>query len=419
MGSTSSPGPVVGASCDDPLVNFGVYPELLRRDGVARTLVAALLSRTAVIMQAIPVSFLVKDLTGTFAWSGVVLGTYSAGAAIGAPLWSRRADRSRARKVLTFTGIGWGLSVTLMAFAGQIWFGLVVLLALTSGILQPPTGPMLRTAWPRMVARRELRTAYSLDATAQELMFMLGPLTGAFLVSVASPSTALVLAGAVTILGTAWFARQPVIDRSGRPPAEQLGVVEAVFVRDRLLILVAFCCAVVGLAAVSIGIVAFAEHADWRLLSGLLELVWAIGSFIGGLVAGALPGRHRSYAWRRAALAAAVFAACAFATAAPWLLALGLFGAGSMIAPVMASASERLGELTTDTARAEVFGWMATAGTVGMALGSTLAGSVVEWAGVPAVFGLTALMLALAAVALLPIPPLEPDVATLLEHEVV
>lgn len=390
-------------------MNFGVYPDLLRRDGVARTLLAALLSRTAVIMQAIPVSFLVKDLTGTFAWSGVVLGAYSVGAAVGSPLWSRRAARTKARSVLTFTGIGWGACVVAMAFAGQVWFGSVLILALASGLLQPPTGPMLRNAWPRLVATRELRTAYSLDATAQELMFMVGPLAGAALVSVASPAAALVLSGIVTIAGTAWFARQPVIDRTVRPVTEQLGVLATILVRDRLLILIAFCCAVVGLASVSLGIVAFAEREDWRLLSGLLELIWAVGSFAGGLVAGALPGRRRSHAWRRAAVAAVAFAACGFATTSPLLLALGLFGAGSMIAPMMAAASERLGALTTDDARAEAFGWLATAGTVGMALGSAVAGSVVEWAGVPWVFGLAALMLTVAAVALLPVPPLEPD----------
>lgn len=390
-------------------MNFGVYPALLRRDGVTRTLLAALLSRSAVIMQAIPVSFLVKDLTGTFAWSGVVLGVYSLGAGIGSPLWSRRADRTSARRVLTLTGIGWGMSVVLMAFAGEIWFGSVLILALASGLLQPPTGPMLRTAWPRMVATRELRTAYSLDATAQELMFMVGPLTGATLVSIASPQAALVLAGLTTVVGTAWFARQPAIDRSARAVSEHLGFVETVLVRDRLLILIAFCCAVIGLAAVSLGIVAYAEHEDWRMLSGVLELIWAVGSFVGGLVAGALPGRRRSHAWRRAAIAAVIFAACGLATASPWLLGLALLAAGSMIAPVMASASERLGALTTEAARAEVFGWMATAGTIGMAVGSAVAGSVVEWAGVPWVFGLTALMLIAATIALLPVPPLEPD----------
>ena len=142
-----------------------------------------------------------------------------------------------------------------------------------------------------------------------------------------------------------------------------------------------------------------------------------MGSFVGGVVAGALPGRRHSHAWRRAALAALVFATCGFATASPWLLAFGLFCAGSMIAPVMASASERLGALTTEAARAEVFGWMATAGTIGMAVGSAVGGSVVEWAGVPWIFGLAALMLGIAALALLPIPPLEPDDASMIGRE--
>lgn len=399
-------------------MNFSVYPTLLRRHGVAKTLLAALFSRAAVIMQAIPVSFLVKDLTGTFAWSGVVLGAYSVGAAIGSPLWSRRAERTGARRVLTFTGFGWGACIVLMAFAGQLWFGFVMMLSVVSGLLQPPTGPMLRSAWPRLVTARELRTAYSLDATAQELIFMVGPLAGATLVSVASPPTALVLSGLVTILGTAWFARQRVIDRPGRPPAEHWGVLATVLVRDRLLILLAFGCAVAGLASVSLGIVAYAEQESWRMLSGLLELVWAVGSFVGGMIAGALPGHRRSFAWRRAAIAALLFIVCGFATAAPWLLAIALFVAGSMIAPVMAAASERLGALTTESARAEVFGWMATAGTMGMALGSAIAGPIVELAGVPGVFALATTMLGLAALALLPIPPNAPATDELDDREV-
>lgn len=389
-------------------MDFGVYPVLLRRPGVAKTVSAALLARTAVIMQTIPVSFLVKDLTGTFAWSGVVLGGYSIGAAVGAPIWSRRADRRGSRAVLTVTGAGWGVCVALMAFAGSVWFGLVVLLALIGGFLQPPVGPMLRTAWPRMAPIRQLRTAYSLDATAQELMFMVGPLTGAALVSVASPGAALLLAGALTIVGTAWFARQPAIDRPGRPTEEQLGFADTVLARDRLLILIAFCCVVIGLAATSLGIVAFAEREGLRLLSGMLELVWAVGSFAGGLVAGALPGHRRSHAWRRAAVAAAAFGACAYATGSAWVLAVGLFGAGSMIAPVMASLSERLGTLTPEAARAEVFGWMATAGTAGMAIGSAAAGSITELAGVPWVFGFASATLLVAALILTPIPSLGP-----------
>lgn len=390
-------------------MDFGVYPVLLRRPGVARTLTAALVSRTAVIMLSIPVSFLVKDLTGTFAWSGVVLGVYAIGGAVGAPMWSRRADRRGGRAVLAATGVGWGLAVALMAFAGSLWFGLVPLLALLSGFLQPPVGSMLRAAWPRMATTRQLRTAYSLDATAQELMFMVGPLAGAATVSVASPSAALLLAGVLTVVGTAWFARQPAIDRPGRPADEHLGFADTVLARDRLLILVAFCCVVIGLAATSLGIVAYAEREDLRLLSGLLELVWACGSFAGGLVAGALPGRRRSHAWRRAAIAAAAFGACAYATGSPWALAIGLFGAGSMIAPVMGSLSERLGALTPEAARAEVFGWMATAGTVGMALGSAVAGSITELAGVPWVFGFATATMLTAAVILTPIPSAEPD----------
>ena len=45
-----------------------------------------------------------------------------------------------------------------------------------------------------------------------------------------------------------------------------------------------------GFAAMSLGIVAFADEHGNRLIAGVLEMVAAIGSLTGGLVGGALPG---------------------------------------------------------------------------------------------------------------------------------
>ena len=70
---------------------------------------------------------------------------------------------------------------------------------------------------------------------------------------------------------------------------------------------------------------------------------------------------------------------------------------------------ERLGALTPASVRTEVFGWMSSGAMAGAAIGSTLAGTVVEAFGVPWVFAAAALLTLVAALILIQVPPHLPE----------
>jgi MFS family permease len=381
------------------------YRELWRTHGVIALLASSLLARLPVLATGVPVAFLAKDASGSFRWAGVVAGAYSIGMAIAGPVWARTADRRGPRGVLLITGVAWSVALASLAALPAGLYRLMPIFSLLAGALVPPVMQTLRAAWPRVVSGPALRTAYSLDATAQELLFMVGPMLGATAVSVASPRLGVLVAAAMSAVFIWWYAlRQPPPQEHGEHSEPPLTARQLLWHRYRLPLILSFGLWVMAFSGVSLGIVAFAdEHGD-RLIAGIMEAVWAFGSLVGGAVAGALPGRRTSYLWRRAALVTAGMVLCVFATWSPLSLGVALALSGLTLAPAIGALYERLGALTPDTVRTEVFGWMGSAAMGGAAIGSALSGAVVESFGVQYVWLLAAVLAAASTVLLLRVP---------------
>ena len=85
--------------------------------------------------------------------------------------------------------------------------------AAAAGALMPPVGASLRALWPRMFVDAELRAAaYALEASLQEITFIVGPLLVALLTAAASPVLAL---GVAAVVGR----RRHAADRARRARA--------------------------------------------------------------------------------------------------------------------------------------------------------------------------------------------------------
>jgi len=267
----------------------------------------------------------------------------------------------------------------------------------------------LRAAWPRVVQGPALRTAYSVDATAQELLFMVGPMLGATAVSVASPRLGVLLAASMSALFIWWYAlRQPKPLHRDHHGEVRLTARQLLWHRYRLPLILSFGLWVMAFNGISLGIVAFADEHGQRLIAGIFEAVWAFGSLVGGAVAGALPGRRTSYLWRRAALVTAGMLLCVFATWSPVSLGIALTLSGLTLAPAIGALYERLGALTPDTVRTEVFGWMGSAAMGGAAIGAAVSGAVIESFGVRYVWLVAAVLAGISMVLLLRVPAQSP-----------
>lgn len=391
------------------LMDLSAYRDLWKTHGVVALLASALVARMPVLATMVPLAFLAKDASGNFGWAGVVAGAYSVGTAVASVVWSRMADRKGARKVVIGTGMAWGLWMAVLALMPYSWYRLLPIAAVLAGVFVSPVTSALRANWPRIVHGSRLRAVYSLDATAQELLFVIGPMLGALMVSFASPRAGL-LACAVTAAAAIWWFGMnqrtdvPHDETAGpRPTAWQL-----IFHSHRTPILIAWACLVMGFASMSLGMVAVADEHGNRLIAGILETVAAVGSVTGGVINGALPGGRTSAVWRRMLVFSALVAVCILATSSVLALAVAMFATGCMIAPTVAALYERVGALTPTAAHTEIFGWTQSGGMVGSAIGSAVAGAVVEAFGVRYAWVLTAGLAVLATLSLLRVPPHRP-----------
>jgi predicted MFS family arabinose efflux permease len=239
---------------------------------------------------------------------------------------------------------------------------------------------------------------------------------GALVVSFASPRAGLLGCAATAAAAIWWFGlkQQPrAMNEEGggvRPTVREL-----LIHRHRLPLLFAFACMVTGFAAMSLGIVAFADEHGNRLIAGVLEMVAALGSLTGGLIGGALPGRRESHVWRRMLAMTVLVIGCVFATSSVVALSVMMFAAGALIAPTIGAIYERLGAMTPASARTEIFGWMLSGGMIGSAAGSAIAGVLVESWGVRYAWVLMAGLALVATLSVLRVPPHRPAESTELE----
>jgi len=127
---------------------------------------------------------------------------------------------------------------------------------------------------------------------------------------------------------------------------------------------------------------AFTDAEGARELAGVLLAVWSLGSAAGGLVYGALPSRPPL---ERVHLAVALLLPLSFLpmAAAPSIavMALLVIPGGMFLAPLLATRNELVGRVAPAGARTEAYTWPVTAFVGGIAVGSALAGMIVEGPG--------------------------------------
>jgi predicted MFS family arabinose efflux permease len=380
-------GPVIPAS----------YRPLLQTPHVARALVTSLLARTGMPTAGLAVLLLVVHRTGSYGSAGLVSAVWVSGVGIGGLVSSRLIDRGRSvRWVL--------LTAAMLSAAGLVALSLVetsstaVLAALTAAaaVTTPPVTPSVRTLWPILLAGSDARAAmYSLEATVQELTFIVGPSAAGAAAAVFSPAQSVQLAAVITLAGVAAFAATPGLERLAAPEASRvrpsgLLPLAPLYLAGALLIC--------GLSWVEVGVVGAAGAAGATAAAGLLLAVWSAGSLVGGLLGGVRPAR-RGPARRLLVLLAGVAAAHLALAASTGLVLLGilLVLAGGLVAPALGGIYTLVQERAPAGAVTQTFAGLTVFLLGGAALGSALAGAVVDARGPDTAFALGALPPALAA----------------------
>jgi MFS family permease len=360
------------------------YRTILHTPQVPRLILTAGLGRLSVSMTGLALVLLVRNAAGSYALAGLVAGAFALGSGVAAPLLGRIADRKGQTRLLLACGAVCTAAFTGIAVVAQVGpRALLPVIAAVAGASLPPIGACMRVLWSVLLGRGSaLQAAFAFEATALELNFIVGPLLVVGLIAAASPTVAVLAIAATVLVGTSLFAATPA-SRAWRPdPARRdwAGALRGPGVRTVV--------GVTALVSISFGVIevsvpAVAEQLGNRTLSGMFLSLWAGGSMLGGLIAGALTTSRppeRLVVVRLGLLALGLGPLAAAVTGVlPFAACMTLAGLG--IAPATACLFVLLERSAPAGAATEAFTWVTSAITAGFALGNAFGGSIVQHAG--------------------------------------
>ena len=351
---------------------MSTYSTLLKTPGVSRIIAAQLTARFPFGMLSLAFLLHVEHVHHSYAAAGLVLAATSIGQAISGPLTSRWMGRWAMRPVLTLTLI--------VCFASMMTFTLVdfsvpafMALGFVTGLSVPPVQPAVRTIYPKMVTSNQLTPLFSLDASAQEIIWVAGPVITTFVGTQIGTQEAIWLAAAFLVGGGVWFIASPEVGRVRIPRSKR--AFGKVLARPTVLLATVAGFLLIGAcAAVEAGVVAlFGEgSAD----SGIALAIFAAGSLIGGLALGHVPVGPWALA-RRLSIVFVGMTLAVFMTGL-WPLSVTLLIAGVGIAPALAVMFAIVSSSVKFSDTAEAYGWAGTGQLIGSALGSAIAGFYID-----------------------------------------
>ena len=365
------------------------YRDLLRTPGVARIIAAQLTARFPFGMLSLAFLLHIEQVTGSYGAAGLVLAATSIGQAIAGPLTSRWMGVWGIRKVLLLTLAVCAVSVTTIALV-TMTVPAYMAVGFVAGLSTPPVQPAVRTIYPKLVTSQQLTPLFSLDASAQEIIWVLGPVVTTFVSTQVGTVWGIALAAVIMVVGCLWFISSPEVGRVRIPRSRRkLG---QVLKRPPVLLATVVGFLLIGAcSAVEAGVVATFGHDG--LEAGIVLAIFSVGSLAGGLALGHTPIGPYALARRIFIVFAGLAVASLFLNA--WWLSVTLFIAGIGIAPALAVLFAIVSASVKFSDTAEAYGWVGTGQLIGAAMGSAAAGFLIDGSGAVGAFwvaGLFALL---------------------------
>ncbi|WP_017579008.1 MFS transporter [Nocardiopsis valliformis] len=360
------------------------YLDVLRLPYVLRAFVPSVVGKLSFAMVSLALLLLVQEGPGGFALSGAIVGGFGLGNVVAAPLRARLVDQYGARLVLPWLAVGYAAGLIGVVFAvGTDSGGVAIVLGVLSGLCTPPLGAVMRGVWALLAPTDGHRTrAYGLDAVAEELVFIAGPLMVSLVVLLPhGPVVAVVVAATAGLVGTVGMVLSPVpkpgkVRRRASAWSGWVGPLRHARLWPVLSVLVG-----VGLVlgAVELLSTAHGQAMGHSGLAGVLLAFFAVGSAAGGLFYG-------SRTWTAAPMGRMVLlglAACGALFATAWggglvVLVLLFTVVGLFVAPSMISGYLAADEIAPIEERTEASALINTAVNAGAALAFAVGGALLD-----------------------------------------
>ncbi|MER6467967.1 MFS transporter [Streptomyces collinus] len=368
------------------------YRALFAEPGTKSFSAAGFLGRMPLSMMGIGVVTMVSQLTGRYGLAGALSATIALSAAVIGPQISRLVDRHGQRRVLRPATLAALTAAAGLLLAAHFGWPDRVLFVCAAGIGSVPSlGAMIRARWAALYrGTPKLHTAYSFESVVDEACFIFGPIISIGLCTAWFPEAGPLLAACFLAAGVFWLTAQRATEPEPHP-REHHGGGSALRSAPLQVLVLTFVATGTIFGSVDVVTVAFADERGHKGAASVVLALYAAGSCLAGAVFGLMrfagaPERR----WLLGVAATAVSMIPLLLVGDLPLLAVALFVAGLSIAPTMITTMSLIEEHVPRAKLTEGMTWVSTGLAVGVALGSSVAGWVIDAAGARAGYGVPA-----------------------------
>lgn len=358
------------------------YREIFRAPGAKGFSAAGFFARLPIAMAPIGIVAMLSQTHGEYWLAGAVSATFALTNAAVSPQISRLVDRKGQSKVLIPATI-----VSVIAFAALIiatnqkWPAWTLFLSAFLAAAMPSIPAMMRARWTEIFRDRpELNTAFAFESAADELVYISGASLSVGLAVSLFPEAGIMISTTFLALGTFAFLLQGSTEPKVRPVESGRRQRSAISLRPVQIITLALIFVGSTFATAEVSAVAITKELGQPEAASLVIGVYAIGSFVVGLILGAL--NPKMPLQRQLLIAGSVLALTALpllvASTSVALLAFAVFLSGVAISPIFITSFGLIERRVPESMLTEGVTWVMTGIGIGIALGAFLSGWVID-----------------------------------------
>ena len=385
---------------------FDNYRTIFAIKGAVRFSIAGFVARMHLSMDRLALLLIIVHETRSYSLAGLMVATASVVITVSQPYWSRAADRFGQGKVLylntIFRFLGFSIFIFLVHYKLPIWTWFVSIIFAELNTIS--AGGLVRRRWILVLPDPKLKTtAYSFEALVDEIVFVFGPLIATALSTTVAPEAGLVASMIFVLIGQPALAR---LKETEPPTSNNYTQTNKVSIIKRpgaqaIILPIFFVGGYFG--SVGITVLAFMNSKDRPELTGLMLAIWALGSGVAALFNGVIKWRLNHAQLFTYSLNFILITAVGFFFAnSIWTLGVFLFLNGLGISPILVNAYAAMEQEVSDEELTEAMTWVTTGTPTGGAIGSAVAGRVIDSFGARQGFWIPLIALIIANLALLP-----------------
>lgn len=358
------------------------YREIFAAPGAKGFSAAGFVARLPIAMAPIGIVAMLSQTHGEYWLAGAVSATFALTNALISPQISRYVDRlGQSAVVVPTTIVSVAAFAVLVAAANQHWPAWTLFLSAFLAAVMPSIPALLRARWSELFRNRpELNTAFAFESAADELVYIAGASLSVGLAVALFPEAGMVASTGFLAFGTLAFILQRGTEPRVRPVEAGASQGSAIRVRAVQIITAALVFVGATFATAEVSVVAITKELGQASAASLVIGVYALGSFVLGLVLGVL--NPKLALQRQLLIATSVLTLTALpltiAGTSVAMLAVAVFVSGISISPTFITAFGLIERRVPESQLTEGVTWVMTGIGIGMALGAFVTGWVVD-----------------------------------------